>query len=161
MYRYSQQGWWHSTLSGLQETTFGNYQISCSRTSVWPKMCVYCKLSVNFLSSVHNLSTVAVNEAGDTPLSLECSHGNLEMVKALINKHVDPNSKCLSMLFYVVDGGLSQSQSTRLVTPHFLWPTKVDTWKWSSISPSLITVIQKVNPISFQIWFCTIVCHVR
>ena len=68
-----------------------------------------------------------MNEAGDTPLSLECSRGNLEMVKALINKHVDPNSKCLSMLFYVVDGGLSQSQSTRLVTPHFLWPTKVDT----------------------------------
>ena len=48
---------------------------------------------------------------------------------------------------YVVDGGLPQSQSTRLVTPHSLWPTKVDTGKWLSISPSLITVIQKVNPI--------------
>ena len=44
------------------------------------------------------ISTVAVNEAGDTPLSLECSYGNLEMVKAIINKHVDPNSKCLSVL---------------------------------------------------------------
>ncbi len=40
---------------------------------------------------------VAVNEAGDTPLSLECSRGDLEMVKALINKDVDPNSKCLSV----------------------------------------------------------------
>ncbi len=46
---------------------------------------------------------------------------------------------------YVVDGGLPQSQSTRLVTPHSLWPTNVDTGKWSSISPSLITVIQKVK----------------
>ncbi len=46
------------------------------------------------------VSTVAVNEAGDTPLSLECSRGNLEMVKALINKHVDPNSKCLSVLLH-------------------------------------------------------------
>ncbi|XP_064387939.1 protein fem-1 homolog A-like [Halichondria panicea] len=34
---------------------------------------------------------VAVNQAGDTPLSLECSRGDLEMIKALINKHVDPN----------------------------------------------------------------------
>ncbi len=40
-----------------------------------------------------------------------------------------------------------QVQSTRLVTPHSLWPTNVDTGKWSSISLSLITVIQKVNPI--------------
>ena len=48
--------------------------------------------------SVYDLlvSTVAVNEAGDTPLSLECSRGDLEMVKALINKHVDTNSKCSS-----------------------------------------------------------------
>ncbi len=44
------------------------------------------------------LHAVPVNEAGDTPLSLECSRGNLEMVKALINKHVDPKSKCLSVL---------------------------------------------------------------
>ena len=53
-----------------------------------------------YLFSVQNLlvSTVAVNKAGDTPLSLECSWGYLEMVKALINKHVDPNSKCLSVL---------------------------------------------------------------
>ncbi len=92
------------------------------------------------------VSTVAVNEAGDTPLSLECSRGDLEMVKALINEHVDPKSKCLSCSgCYVVDGGLPQNQSTRLETPHSLWPTKVDTWKWSSISPSLITVIQKVK----------------
>ena len=59
-------------------------------------MCVCCKVN----SSVYNLlvSTVAVNKAGDTPLSLACSRGNLEIVKALINKHVDLNSKCLSML---------------------------------------------------------------
>ncbi len=67
-----------------------------------------------------------MNKAGDTPLSLECSRGDLEMVKALINKHVDLKSKCLSML-YVVDDGLPQSLSTRLVTPHSLWPTEVDT----------------------------------
>ena len=46
------------------------------------------------------VSTVAVNKAGDTPLSLECSRGDLEMVKALINKNVDPNSKCLSVLLH-------------------------------------------------------------
>ncbi len=51
-------------------------------------------------SSVHNLLvfTVAVNKAGDTPLSSACYRGDLEMVKALINKHVDPNSKCVSVL---------------------------------------------------------------
>ncbi len=104
--------------------------------------CVYCETF-----SDHNLlvSTVAVNEAGDTPLSLACSCGDLEMVKALINKHVDPNSKTLCLLMVRVDGGLPQSQSTRLVTLHSLWPTKVDTGKWSSISPSLIIVIQKVH----------------
>ena len=37
--------------------------------------------------------TVVVNKDGDTPLSLECSHGHLDWVKALINKHVDPRSK--------------------------------------------------------------------
>ena len=54
---------------------------------------------------------VAVNEAGDTPLSLECSRGDLEMVKALMNKRVDPNSKCLSvavMLLKVVFHRASQ-----------------------------------------------------
>ncbi len=43
----------------------------------------------------------------------------------------------------------AQSQLTRLVTLHSLWPSKVDTGKWSSISPSLITVIQQVIPIFF------------
>ncbi len=59
-----------------------------------------CDLNYVRTANWHNLlvSTVAVNKAGDTPLSLECSHGNLEMVKALINEHVDPNSKCLSVL---------------------------------------------------------------
>ena len=54
----------------------------------------------HLISSDHNsfVSTVAVNEAGDTPLSLECSRGDLKMVKALINKHVDPNSKTLCLL---------------------------------------------------------------
>ncbi len=78
------------------------------------------------------VSTVAVNEAGDTPLSLECSRGNLEMVKALINKHVDPNSKCFSVYCYVVDGGLPQVQSTRLVTLQSLWPVLMATWTQSS-----------------------------
>ena len=41
---------------------------------------------------------MAVNKAGDTPLSSACYRGDLEMVKALINKHVDLNSKCLSVL---------------------------------------------------------------
>ena len=41
-----------------------------------------------------------MNEAGDTPLSFACSHGDLKMVKVLINKHVDPNSKCLSLNKY-------------------------------------------------------------
>ena len=44
-----------------------------------------------------------------------------------------------------------QVKLTRLVTLHSLWPTKVDTGKWSSISPSLITVIQKVKPILIQV----------
>ena len=54
-----------------------------------------CILQTVKLFVVYNLlvSTVAVNEAGDTPLSLECSRGDLEMVKALINMRVDPNSK--------------------------------------------------------------------
>ncbi len=59
---------------------------------------MYCKL---LLSSVHNyacIHIVVVNEAGDTPLSLACYRGDLEMAKALINKHVDPKSKCLSVL---------------------------------------------------------------
>ncbi len=42
-----------------------------------------------------------------------------------------------------------QVQSTRMVTLHSLWPTKMDTGKWSSISPSLITAIQQVIPIFF------------
>ncbi len=54
-----------------------------------------CVLQTVTFYSVHNLlvSTVAVNKAGDTPLSLECSRGDLKMVKAIINKHVDPKSK--------------------------------------------------------------------
>ncbi len=39
---------------------------------------------------MHILIIVALNEAGDTPLSLACSHGTLKMVMALINSHVDP-----------------------------------------------------------------------
>ncbi len=55
---------------------------------------------LTFFYSVHNLFvfTVAVNEDGDTPLSSACFRGDLEMIKALINKHVDPSSKCLSVL---------------------------------------------------------------
>ena len=37
--------------------------------------------------------TVVVNKHGDTPLSIECSRGHLDWVKALINKHIDPRSK--------------------------------------------------------------------
>ncbi len=78
-----------------------------TKTDIWKRSNILLKnisatqnvcTANRYLSSVHNLlvSTVAVNEAGDTPLSLECSRGNLEMVKALINKHVDPKSKCSS-----------------------------------------------------------------
>ena len=65
-------------------------------------MCVYILYKLLTFYIVHNLlvSTVPVNKAGDTPLSHECSLGNLEMVKALINKHVDPKSKCLSLCCY-------------------------------------------------------------
>ncbi len=63
------------------------------------------------------LSTVAVNEAGDTPLSLECSRGNLNMVKALINKHVDLKSKVCQWLLYVVDGGLTEPVNEAGDTP--------------------------------------------
>ncbi len=57
-----------------------------------------CKI-VNFLvPTIIYICTVAVNEAGDTLLSLECSRGDLEMVKVLlINKDIDPKSKRLSM----------------------------------------------------------------
>ena len=34
--------------------------------------------------------SVVVNEDEDTPLLLECSRGQLDWVKALINKHVNP-----------------------------------------------------------------------
>ncbi|XP_064387531.1 uncharacterized protein LOC135335855 isoform X9 [Halichondria panicea] len=45
-----------------------------------------------YLVITHHCDTeFAVNEAGDTPLSLEFSRGDLEMVKALMNKDVDPN----------------------------------------------------------------------
>ncbi len=37
-----------------------------------------------------------------------------------------------------------QVQSTRLVTPHSLWPTKVDTWRLSNISLKNISVTQNV-----------------
>ena len=49
-----------------------------------------------------------MNEAGDNILSRECSRGNLEMIKALINKHVDLKSECLSVhaCCYVVDDGI-------------------------------------------------------
>ncbi len=67
-----------------------DYEIFCSK-----KLCSVCCETFNFNLFV---STVAVNEAGDTPLSLECSRGDLKMVKALINKHVDPNSKTLCLL---------------------------------------------------------------
>ncbi len=76
------------------------------------------KLTLHVLYSIYmcpqfaciHAHAVAVNEAGDTPLSLECSRGNLEMVKALINKHVDPKSECLSVHgCYVVDGDIPQS----------------------------------------------------
>ncbi len=94
-------------------------------------MCVL--QTVNFLVSlVHithipvHMHAVAVNEAGDTPLSLECSRGNLDMVKALINKLVDPNSKCfISAVTLLMLVFCMQSQSTRLVTPHSLWPVPI------------------------------------
>ncbi len=38
-----------------------------------------------------------------------------------------------------------QVQSTRLVTPHSLWPTKTDTWRLSNISLKNISVTQNVR----------------
>ncbi len=63
-----------------------------------------CVLQTVTFYSVHNLlvSTVAVNKAGDTPLSLECSRGDLEMVKALINKDVDPKSNSAVTLYVII-----------------------------------------------------------
>ena len=34
-----------------------------------------------------------VNQEEDTPLTLECAHGNLDWVKTLISEHVDPNGE--------------------------------------------------------------------
>ena len=77
-------------------TPFGKIRIvpSCVYQCIY--VCMH--VAVKFFS-IHNLlvSTVAVNEAGDTPISIECSRGDLEMIKALINKHIDTNSKCLSV----------------------------------------------------------------
>ncbi|XP_064387526.1 uncharacterized protein LOC135335855 isoform X4 [Halichondria panicea] len=54
-----------------------------------------------YLVITHHCDTeFAVNEAGDTPLSLEFSRGDLEMVKALMNKDVDPNSFLLLAVKY-------------------------------------------------------------
>ena len=38
-------------------------------------------------------SDVVNKYTGDTPLSLKCSSGDLDWVKALINKYTDPNSE--------------------------------------------------------------------
>ncbi len=46
---------------------------------------------------------------------------------------------------YVVDGGLPQSQSTRLVTPHSLWPVLMATWTQSSILWMSIIMILEVS----------------
>ncbi len=35
MYRYSQQGWWHPTLSGLCLWPLGHHEVPCQRTSLW------------------------------------------------------------------------------------------------------------------------------
>ncbi len=70
-----------------------------------------CVCAANSIAHNVLVSTVAVNEAGDTPLSLACSGGDLEIVKALINKDVDPKSKCLSvtvMLLMVIFHRASQ-----------------------------------------------------
>ena len=79
-----------------------DHEVSCSNISVTQSVCT-AKLYLSIVR-VHNLfvSTAAVNEAGDTPLSLECSRGDLEMVKALMNKDVDPNSKCLSVTVFLL-----------------------------------------------------------
>ncbi len=111
-----------------------------------------CYLNYVRTANWHNLlvSTVAVNEAGDTPLSIECSHGNLEMVKALINKSVDPNSKCLSVLLRCWWWS-PQSQSTRLVTLHSLWPVLMATWTQSSTLWTSIIVILEVSIVAHQL----------
>ena len=91
--------------------------------------------------------TGTVNKAGDTPLSLACANGHLDTVEYLVNKlHCDPRSKLYGTL---IAATLStpvhvQSQSTRLVTPHSLWRTKVDTSRQSNILLKNISVTQNV-----------------
>ena len=61
-----------------------------------------------------------MNEAGDTPLSLEFSRGDLEMVKALMNKDVDPNSKCLSVTVMLLMAVFTEPVNKAGDTPLFL-----------------------------------------
>ena len=93
------------TPHSLRRTKTDTWKLSnilLKNISVTQNVCVATNFDNCF--SVHDLlvvCTVTVNKAGDTPLSLECSRGNLEMVKALTNKHVDLNSKyCIDAWWY-------------------------------------------------------------
>ena len=50
----------------------------------------YAHLTLNQLHKQFCIRAVVVNQEGDTPFPIECLHDNLDWVKVLISKHVDP-----------------------------------------------------------------------
>ena len=56
------------------------------------KQCV-CFVSVNHADLVVHSVVVNKDIDRDTPLIIECSHGHLDWVKALINTQIDPRSE--------------------------------------------------------------------
>ncbi len=102
--------------------------------------------------------TGTFNKAGDTPLSLACANGHLDTVKYLVKEHhCDPRSKHALYVPSIAPSFSTtlvhvQVHSIRLVTLHSLWPVPMATWVWLCISPSLITVIQKVNSSVLTCW---------
>ena len=55
-------------------------------------------------SNIVVVHAVIVNKEEDTPLSLECSRGSLDWVKALIGKHVDLNGEHYFQARLIVQG---------------------------------------------------------
>ena len=55
--------------------------------------CMLCLIAFYQCDRFDFAHSVVVNKVGDTPLYLECSYGTLDWVKALINEHINPNSK--------------------------------------------------------------------
>ena len=89
--RYSGQSWTNPTIPCLLQQTPGDCQVSSSGTTVQPKLYVVFILFSTWDTNLGH--SVVVNKDGDTPLFLECSIGNLDWVKALINKHIDPRGE--------------------------------------------------------------------